>query len=128
MPQFIIHCAEGVLCQRTSHQIMQAVYEVAEASGLFAPNDIKVRIQPFTHYKLPQTQDNFLHVFGYIMEGRSSEQKAVLSRGIISKLNDLLPTLSSLSMNVSEFEKASYTNKDNLHTRVLTGIVTDHEH
>lgn len=43
MPHFIIDCSENVIQQKSPDEIMQAVYAVAEATGLFAPNDIKVR-------------------------------------------------------------------------------------
>ncbi|WP_353050500.1 hypothetical protein [Chryseobacterium sp. ISL-6] len=42
MPHFIVDCSEEVLNIKSPHEIMDAVYEVAEASGLFAKNDIKV--------------------------------------------------------------------------------------
>jgi 5-carboxymethyl-2-hydroxymuconate isomerase len=45
------------------------------------------------------------------MEGRSTEQKADLSRKIIEKLNTLFPAISILSMNIYDFEKATYCNK-----------------
>jgi hypothetical protein len=31
---------------------MDAVYNVAESTGLFAANDIKVRLQPYQYYRL----------------------------------------------------------------------------
>ena len=55
---------------------MQAVYEAAEATGLFAPNDIKVRLRPYRYFKLGEGKQDFIHIFGNIMEGRSTEQKA----------------------------------------------------
>lgn len=90
---------------------MQAVYEIAEATGLFAKGDIKVRINPYNYYKLGEGKNDFLHVFGNIMEGRSKEQKANLSTKIIERLNQLLPDLAILSMNVRDFEKDTYSNK-----------------
>jgi len=104
-----------VLKQKDAGEIMEAVYDTAYASGLFAKNDIKVRICPFTHYKLAEGKSDFLHVFGYIMEGRTPEQKQDLSTAIIKKLNELLPAISILSMNISEFEKESYCNKSLIH-------------
>ena len=89
---------------------MQAVYEAAEATRLFAENDIKVRINPYQYYKLGDTKKDFIHVFGNIMEGRNVEQKADLSRKIIEKLNRMFPDISVLSMNIREFEKATYCN------------------
>jgi 5-carboxymethyl-2-hydroxymuconate isomerase len=111
MPHFIIECSEDVLTIKTPGEIMQAVYEVAEATGLFAKNDIKVRLNPYKYYKLGETKKNFVHIFGNIMEGRSTEQKAILSKKIIERLNHLLPDVSILSINIREFEMATYSNK-----------------
>ena len=94
---------------------MQAVYEVAEATGLFAANDIKVRLVPYQHFKLGEGKKNFIHIFGYIMEGRSTEQKANLSQKIMERLNGMFPEISILSMNISEFEKTTYSNKALIH-------------
>ncbi len=49
---------------------MQAVYDAAEATGLFAVNDIKVRLRPYQYFKLGKGKRDFIHIFGYIMEGR----------------------------------------------------------
>jgi 5-carboxymethyl-2-hydroxymuconate isomerase len=111
MPHFIIDCSENLLLQRTPDEIMQAVYEEAEATGLFAEDDIKVRINPYKYYKLGKSKNGFLHIFGNIMEGRSVEQKEYLSRKIIKRLNHMFPDLSILSINIQEFERATYCNK-----------------
>ena len=111
MPHFIIECSEDIIEQKPPDEIMQAVYETAEASGLFAENDIKVRINPYRYYKLGNTKKSFIHIFGNIMEGRSIGQKAELSRNITEKLSEMFPEISILSMNIREFEKATYSNK-----------------
>ena len=111
MPHFIIDCSENILKQKSPDEIMNAVYEAAEATGLFAKDDIKVRIRPFQYYKLGKTKKDFIHIFGNIMEGRTKEQKAELSRQIIERLNKLLPDISILSINIREFELATYCNK-----------------
>ena len=115
MPHFIIDCSENILQQKTPDEIMQAVYEAAEASGLFAANDIKVRLRPYHYFKLGEGKQDFLHVFGNIMEGRSTDQKADLSRRVIERLNEMFPGISILSMNIREFEKATYSNKALIH-------------
>ncbi|QXU47478.1 5-carboxymethyl-2-hydroxymuconate Delta-isomerase [Chryseobacterium sp. D764] len=111
MPHFIIDCSQEILQLRTPEEIMDALYEAADATGLFAPNDIKVRLQPYQYYKLGIYKKNFLHVFGYIMEGRTTEQKAHLSRQICNKLSELLADISFLSVNINDFEVATYSNK-----------------
>ena len=115
MPHFIVDCSETILQQKSPDEIMQAVYEVAEETGLFAANDIKVRLRPYQYFKLGEGKNDFIHIFGNIMEGRSTEQKANLSRQIIERLNEMFPDLSILSMNIREFEKATYSNKALIH-------------
>lgn len=111
MPHFIIDCSQDIFQQNTPDEIMNTVYHAADSTGLFAPNDIKVRIQPYQYYQLGKNKTNFLHVFGFIMEGRHTQQKAHLSKQITSQLTKLLPDISFLSVNISEFEAATYTNK-----------------
>ncbi|SIQ21672.1 5-carboxymethyl-2-hydroxymuconate Delta-isomerase [Chryseobacterium sp. RU33C] len=111
MPHFIIDCSQDILQQRIPDELMDAVYGVAGATGLFAPNDIKIRIQPYQYYRLREGKKNFLHVFGYIMQERNTEQKASLSKQISIRLSELLPDISFLSVNISDFEAATYSNK-----------------
>lgn len=111
MPHFIIECSQDILQQRTPDEIMDAVYRVAESTGLFAVNDIKIRLQPYQYYRLGEHKKNFLHVFGYIIQGRSTEQKANLSKQISIRLTELLSDISFLSVNIREFEAATYSNK-----------------
>ena len=115
MPHFIVDCSENVIQQKSPDEIMLAVYEVAEATGLFAANDIKVRLQPYQYFKLGEGKKDFIHVFGNIMEGRSTEQKANLSKQIIERLNEMFPDIAVLSMNIREFEKGTYSNKALIH-------------
>ena len=99
---------------------MQAVYDVAEATGLFAVNDIKVRLRPYHYFRLGKGKRDFIHVFGYIMEGRNTEQKENLSRRIIERLNEMFPAISILSINIGEFQKATYSNKALIHPLNMT--------
>jgi 5-carboxymethyl-2-hydroxymuconate isomerase len=120
MPHFIIDCSENVIEQESPETIMQAVYDVAEGTRLFAMDDIKVRLRPYQYYKLGQGKRTFIHIFGYIMEGRSSEQKENLSRKMIERLNEMFPDISILSINIDEFEKATYSNKALIHPLNIT--------
>lgn len=94
---------------------MQAVYDMAEGVGLFAVNDIKVRLCPYRYFMLPPGKKDFIHIFGHIMEGRSTEQKANLAKKIIERLNEMFPDISFLSINIREFEKATYSNNALIH-------------
>jgi len=120
MPHFIIDCSENVIQQKSPDEIMQALYNIAESTGLFVGSDIKVRLRPYQYFKLGEGKKDFIHIFGNIMEGRSIEQKANLSKKIIERLNEMFPDISILSISIREFEKATYSNKALIHPLNLT--------
>ena len=111
MPHFVIDCSEEIINVKSPKEIMQTVFDTAKATGLFLEKDIKVRINPFSEYILGEGQKDFLHVFANIMEGRTVEQKKNLSDSIIRNLKKILPEVEIISINVRDFEKATYCNK-----------------
>lgn len=111
MPHFVIHCSESILKLQTEDEILRMVHDVANDTGLFAKGDIKVRIQFFRNFIVGNSNADFLHIFGNIMEGRTTEQKADLSKKIITKLKTVFPDVPVLSINISEFDKATYCNR-----------------
>ena len=112
MPHFIIDCSENVLRLRAPEEILREVHDTAEATGLFKPGDIKVRIRAFEHYTIGGAKADFIHVFGNIMEGRSVEQKAHLARKITGKLKEMFADVPIVSINIREFERATYCNRN----------------
>jgi 5-carboxymethyl-2-hydroxymuconate isomerase len=46
------------------------------------------------------------------MDGRTTEQKHDLSHSVVSRLKSLLPDVPIVSMNVMEFEKATYNHRN----------------
>jgi 5-carboxymethyl-2-hydroxymuconate isomerase len=111
MPHFVIDCSENVIRLRAADEIMQEVFDAAMSTDLFITSEIKVRINPFSYYNNGNSLDDFIHVFGYIMEGRNTDQKAELSKAIVTNLNKILPEVPVISINIKDFEKASYFNK-----------------
>jgi 5-carboxymethyl-2-hydroxymuconate isomerase len=55
------------------------------------------------------------------MEGRSVEEKADLSKKIIERLNQMFPDISILSMNLKDFELATYSNKSLINPNNTSG-------
>lgn len=111
MPHFIIDCSDILIKEHDPSKIMAKVYEAALSSELFDPHDIKVRINPYTYYSVNNDKSDFLHVFAYIMEGRTTSQKANLSKRVVSMLNGVFPEVPVISINIMDFEKATYCNK-----------------
>jgi 5-carboxymethyl-2-hydroxymuconate isomerase len=112
MPHFIIDCSKNIVNRVTEDVLLNLVHETAKASGLFIRGDIKVRVNAYSNFLVDGTTTDFIHVFGHVLEGRSTEQKAALSQSIVKVLVALLPDVTFIAMNVSEFEKATYCNRD----------------
>lgn len=112
MPHFIIDCSKQIIEKKLPDTIMQKVYDAAKSTGLFLPEEIKVRVNSFQYYNTGNTSDDFIHVFANIMEGRNTAQKANLSKHIITELKVMFPEVPIISMNIRDFEKATYCNKE----------------
>ena len=124
MPHFIIDCSESILSLADPDELMRSVYAAAESTGLFARSGaggIKVRLRPYRHFSNVDAEEHFVHVFANIMEGRTTEQKRALSERVIRTLKELLPSVEIISMNVRDFEKATYCNETMVETGDASG-------
>ena len=111
MPHFIIDCSKEVLTAISEKEVNKRIHGVASDSGLFDEADIKVRMRPFENYMVGGSdQTQFIHVFAYIMEGRSTKQKADLLKSVVEELQSLFPRVPFIAMNIYDFEKATYAN------------------
>jgi 5-carboxymethyl-2-hydroxymuconate isomerase len=113
MPHFIIDCSESVLGLADPNELMRSVFAAAESTGLFAGSGvggIKVRLNPYRYFTNVDGREHFVHVFANIMEGRTQEQKKALSEIVVRTLKELLPAVDIISMNIRNFEKATYCN------------------
>jgi len=55
--------------------------------------------------------EDFIHVFANIMEGRTVSQKKNLSVKIITELKSMFTDVLVISINIRDFDKATYCNK-----------------
>lgn len=111
MPHFIVHCSSNVLNQVAVEELIHNVHDTALATELFGPRDIKVRVQAFDDFTVGGEKNDFIHVFGHIMGGRTQEQKKDLALRVTRMINEMCPDVPIISMNVSDFEKSTYCNK-----------------
>jgi 5-carboxymethyl-2-hydroxymuconate isomerase len=111
MPHFIIDCSSNILSNVFESEILKAVLEAADATTLFAKEDIKVRVNAYKEFEVGGKKTDFIHVFGYILEGRTAEQKAKLSRNVVEILTTMFPDVKFIAMSVDEFALAGYCNR-----------------
>lgn len=112
MPHFVIDCSKNILNLNTPESTLLEIHKAAVESHLFDEDDIKVRFNSFDeHYLVGGKNKDFIHVFANIMEGRTTKQKAKLSKDIIGKLKAIFPSINFIAINIRDFEKATYCNK-----------------
>ena len=112
MPHFVIDCSKDILERQEPNAVLLQIHNDVNNSGLFDETDIKVRLNPFMdNYLVGGKEMAFIHVFANIMEGRTTEQKANLSRQVITGLKTMFPNVPFIAINVRDFGKATYCNK-----------------
>ena len=111
MPHFVVDCSQGILQIHDEASIIARLHRVAISSGLFEEADIKVRTRPFGTYSVGGRQEDFIHTFAWIMQGRTVEQRAALSKAIVSELAGMFPMLPRIAANIAEFEQTTYFNR-----------------
>lgn len=109
MPHFIIECNEKVLTELNAVKLVDNVFQSALSSGLFDISNIKVRIQPCDVFLVAGKKQNFIHVWGYIREGRSGAQKKQLSESIIANIHKEIVNVFSISCDIRELHNESYS-------------------
>ncbi|MBM7074359.1 hypothetical protein JQC92_20420, partial [Shewanella sp. 202IG2-18] len=77
-------------------------------SRLFSENDIKVRLRSYDEDSIGNEAKPFIHVFSFILKGRSESQKEHLSKLVVGKLSEILPDTLHISMNIQEVEKEDF--------------------
>lgn len=111
MPHFIVDCSQEILRIHNEASIIARLHRVVNSTGLFEESDIKIRIQPFQTYAVGGGREDFIHTFAWIMQGRTIEQRAALSKAIVGELAEMFPRLLRIAVNIDEFERATYFNR-----------------
>ena len=111
MPHFIIDCSANILARVQEQKILTTIFEATRSSGLFEEADIKVRVNPYSRYEVGGKPTDFIHVFSYILEGRTNMEIADLSQRIVKSLVNLFPDVEFVASSVDEFTKAGYCNR-----------------
>ena len=108
MPHFIIECNKDTTKFVEGTALVKTVYDTALDSGLFSRDNIKARLKVYDVSLVAGEDHDFVHVWGYIREGRSDTQKFELSKQIVARLKGLYPDAYLVSCDIKELDEASY--------------------
>ena len=106
MPHIVIEHSEDlpILPQALVEKVHLAVFD----SGLFELSTIKTRAIAYQHYQLGEGKDGFIHISASIMQGRTVEQKQLLSEQLLNCLRTYCRRSYSLSVNISDMNPDIY--------------------
>jgi 5-carboxymethyl-2-hydroxymuconate isomerase len=113
-------CSQSVLESHEEAFIIEQVHLVAYATGLFDESISKLELPPFKKYIVGNKRDDFTH----IMQGRTTKQKACLSKIIVAKLATMLPDIKNIAMSISDFKKTTYCHRAMLYYLWLNMHIT----
>ena len=108
MPHVIIEHSEDVAEQVGITDLVDAAHEAAFSSELFPEYDIKTRAIAYRYHRMGQTRDSFVHVAVHLLDGRSDEQKTMLSEAILARIEPMLPAVVSVGVEIVDIHRASY--------------------
>lgn len=114
MPHFSVDCSENVLSLIEPQSLAVAVHQAALSTELFAEANIQVKVKASAGYLVGGKKEDFISVFVSILEGRTTEQKAALSKAVVSKLCELLPQIPHVHTNVTDLQKGTDCNQSKL--------------
>lgn len=98
MPHLIIEHSHNLPTSETN--LLNALHDTAASTQLFDPTTIKSRTIEFKHFKLGNNKCGFVHVQAHIIEGRTTEQKQLLSDALLQQLQIQLTDEYQLSVHI----------------------------
>lgn len=108
MPHFVVEYSRVVEERTPVERILECLFEAAGRSDVLSLSDAKFRAVPFDHFRLQAPGQTFVHVTVSLLEGRTDDQKEQLSLLLRAGLADLLPGVTSLSIDVRDMNAAAY--------------------
>lgn len=111
MAHFIIDCSEQVIKLKSQKNIIQRVSDTAKSSGLFASEEIKIKVNPFRNYNVSNANSDFIHVFANYKQTRNKKHSVDLPKKIFTELKEIFPEVPIISIYVRANDNSIYYNK-----------------
>lgn len=88
--------------------VMLGLHRAAASTGVVQADDLKIRAQSFADYLVGGEERSFFHVALYLLAGRTPEQKERLSIALRQELSELLPGITSISIDIRDMDPLAY--------------------
>lgn len=112
MPHIIVEYAGHLDETHCMTDLCQTLFDAAAASGVFPDTSaIKVRTIPCPFSRIGTEPQTFAHATIRLLAGRSDDVKAALTQTILNTLDQALPDVGSLSVDIKDIDTATYAKR-----------------
>ncbi len=112
MPHIIVEYAGHLDETHCMTGMCQTLFDAAAASGVFPDvSAIKVRAIPCPFFRIGTEPQSFAHATIRLLAGRDEATKAELTRSILAALDQALPDVGSLSVDIKDIDTATYAKR-----------------
>lgn len=108
LPHLVLEISRSLAAHHPIDPILLALHETASSTGIVLADDLKIRAMPVESAWIAGRLDDFAHLTVALLEGRSDEQKTVLSESLLRVLCIHLPEVERLSVELRDMHAASY--------------------
>ena len=112
MPHIIVEYAGHLDETHCMNSMCKTLFDAAIASGVFPDTSaIKVRAIPCPFSTIGTEPQTFAHATIRLLAGRDDTVKADLTRAILAAMDQALPDVGSLSVDIKDIDTASYAKR-----------------
>ncbi len=109
MPHILIEYTVDSINNQQLTDVMGKVYQSIVESQLFDETNIKLRAIAIEHYRLGSAGKGFIHVQCRIHQGRTAQQKQLISRLVVECLQGMPLALQVITCEIVEMDRKSYS-------------------
>jgi 5-carboxymethyl-2-hydroxymuconate isomerase len=109
MPHFVVSISKPLPDGVDKDVVLNRLFTCASQSKLFEDKDIKIRVKSFDCFSVGGALLPFIHVEVRLLSGRSERMKKSLSESVLSVMKSLLRIKASLSVEIIDIDRASYS-------------------
>ncbi len=111
VPHCVIEYSKTLDSKVKPGELVDVVHRGVLESGLFEASHIRIRATFYDNHVIGYPVKDFIHVTLKILAGRNQQQKIGLSSLVLCKLEDIDLTSISLTVEVIDIERETYSRK-----------------
>lgn len=110
MPNVVMEYSNSIEERVNVQALLEDLHQVTIESGLFGARDVKSRTLRTHHWLIGDLDDSvdFIHVSFELLDGRTDEQKAALSKALMEALLAKASFVASLTVNIRDMDRACF--------------------